>query len=148
VATDNTDHVESKGLCKLFGFDLDLLRQFTCEIIIATPGRLVDCIERRMLVLSQCCYVIMDEADPSEWPPTILTTLNPRGCVNFLASISICCANSRVGRLVDCIERRMLVLSQCCYVIMDEADRMIDLGFRHSGCVHHSLAVLVLAHRH
>ncbi|KAI3098264.1 hypothetical protein CBS147333_9123 [Penicillium roqueforti] len=33
------------------------------------------------------------------------------------------------GRLVDCIERRMLVLSQCCYVIMDEADRMIDLGF-------------------
>ncbi|KAK2741233.1 mRNA splicing protein prp28 [Myotisia sp. PD_48] len=33
------------------------------------------------------------------------------------------------GRLVDCIERRMIVLSQCCYVIMDEADRMIDLGF-------------------
>ncbi|KAK5164077.1 mRNA splicing protein prp28 [Saxophila tyrrhenica] len=33
------------------------------EIIIATPGRLVDCIERRVLVLSQCCYVIMDEAD-------------------------------------------------------------------------------------
>ncbi|CAK7219237.1 mRNA splicing protein prp28 [Sporothrix curviconia] len=33
------------------------------------------------------------------------------------------------GRLVDCIERRLLVLSQCCYVIMDEADRMVDLGF-------------------
>ncbi|WEW59501.1 mRNA splicing protein prp28 [Emydomyces testavorans] len=33
------------------------------------------------------------------------------------------------GRLVDCIERRILVLGQCCYVIMDEADRMIDLGF-------------------
>ncbi|KAI9852168.1 MAG: mRNA splicing protein prp28 [Thelocarpon superellum] len=33
------------------------------------------------------------------------------------------------GRLVDCIERRVLVLGQCCYVIMDEADRMIDLGF-------------------
>jgi ATP-dependent RNA helicase DDX23/PRP28 len=33
------------------------------------------------------------------------------------------------GRLVDCIERRVLVLVQCCYVIMDEADRMIDLGF-------------------
>ncbi|KAB8337138.1 hypothetical protein FH972_021442 [Carpinus fangiana] len=33
------------------------------------------------------------------------------------------------GRLVDCIERRVLVLSQCCYVIMDEADRMIDMGF-------------------
>lgn len=33
------------------------------------------------------------------------------------------------GRLLDCIERRVLVLSQCCYVIMDEADRMIDQGF-------------------
>ncbi|OLN88477.1 Pre-mRNA-splicing ATP-dependent RNA helicase PRP28 [Colletotrichum chlorophyti] len=36
------------------------------------------------------------------------------------------------GRLVDCIERRVLVLSQCCYIIMDEADRMIDLGFEES----------------
>lgn len=36
------------------------------------------------------------------------------------------------GRLVDCIERRLLVLSQCCYLIMDEADRMIDLGFEES----------------
>ncbi|KAF3005983.1 mRNA splicing protein prp28 [Curvularia kusanoi] len=34
-----------------------------CEIVIATPGRLVDCLERRVLVLSQCAYVIMDEAD-------------------------------------------------------------------------------------
>jgi ATP-dependent RNA helicase DDX23/PRP28 len=33
------------------------------------------------------------------------------------------------GRLVDCIERRLVVFAQCCYVIMDEADRMIDLGF-------------------
>ncbi|KAI9166960.1 DEAD-domain-containing protein [Paramyrothecium foliicola] len=36
------------------------------------------------------------------------------------------------GRLVDCLERRLLVLSQCCYVIMDEADRMIDFGFEDS----------------
>ena len=36
------------------------------------------------------------------------------------------------GRLVDMIERRILVLEQCCYVIMDEADRMIDLGFEDS----------------
>ncbi|KAF2645775.1 P-loop containing nucleoside triphosphate hydrolase protein [Massarina eburnea CBS 473.64] len=33
------------------------------EIVIATPGRLLDCIERRVLVLNQCNYVILDEAD-------------------------------------------------------------------------------------
>ena len=33
------------------------------------------------------------------------------------------------GRLNDCISRHLLVLSQCCYVVMDEADRMIDMGF-------------------
>ncbi|KAH9814704.1 pre-mRNA-splicing ATP-dependent RNA helicase prp28 [Melampsora americana] len=33
------------------------------EIIIATPGRLKDCIERHVLVLGQCTYVVMDEAD-------------------------------------------------------------------------------------
>ncbi|KAJ3738868.1 P-loop containing nucleoside triphosphate hydrolase protein [Lentinula detonsa] len=33
------------------------------EIIIATPGRLKDVLERHVLVLSQCRYVVMDEAD-------------------------------------------------------------------------------------
>ncbi|KAI7836834.1 hypothetical protein COHA_009335 [Chlorella ohadii] len=33
------------------------------------------------------------------------------------------------GRLVDCIERSYAVLNQCNYVVLDEADRMIDLGF-------------------
>ena len=33
------------------------------------------------------------------------------------------------GRLVDMIENRYISLSQCCYIVMDEADRMIDLGF-------------------
>ncbi|KAG6850585.1 hypothetical protein H0H93_011253 [Arthromyces matolae] len=33
------------------------------EIIIATPGRLRDVIERHVIVLSQCRYVVMDEAD-------------------------------------------------------------------------------------
>lgn len=42
------------------------------EIIIATPGRLVDCLERRLLVLSQCCYVIM-VPPPLPSPPTPLT---------------------------------------------------------------------------
>jgi len=33
------------------------------------------------------------------------------------------------GRLKDCLDNRILVLSQCTYVVMDEADRMIDMGF-------------------
>ena len=33
------------------------------EIVIATPGRLKDCIEKSVVVFSQCTYVVMDEAD-------------------------------------------------------------------------------------
>ena len=33
------------------------------------------------------------------------------------------------GRLIDVLENRYLVLSQCTYVVLDEADRMIDMGF-------------------
>lgn len=32
-----------------------------CEIVIATPGRLIDVLENRYLVLSQCTYVVLDE---------------------------------------------------------------------------------------
>eukprot|EP00124_Ichthyophonus_hoferi_P002606 Ihof_evm3s185 gene=Ihof_evmTU3s185 len=34
-----------------------------CEIVIATPGRLKDVLENRYVVLNQCTYVVMDEAD-------------------------------------------------------------------------------------
>jgi ATP-dependent RNA helicase DDX23/PRP28 len=34
-----------------------------CEIVIATPGRLLDCLERHYCVLNQCNYVVLDEAD-------------------------------------------------------------------------------------
>mmetsp|Transcript_21904 Transcript_21904/g.54123 ORF Transcript_21904/g.54123 Transcript_21904/m.54123 type:complete len:679 (+) Transcript_21904:56-2092(+) len=33
------------------------------------------------------------------------------------------------GRINDCIEMSYLVLNQCCYVVADEADRMVDMGF-------------------
>lgn len=34
-----------------------------CEIVIATPGRLIDVLENRYLVLNQCTYIVLDEAD-------------------------------------------------------------------------------------
>ncbi|UKK02556.2 DEAD-box family helicase [Theileria orientalis] len=34
-----------------------------CEIIIGTPGRIKDCLDRAYTVLSQCNYVVLDEAD-------------------------------------------------------------------------------------
>ena len=33
------------------------------------------------------------------------------------------------GRINDCLESAYLVLNQCSYIVLDEADRMIDLGF-------------------
>ncbi|CAI4216519.1 unnamed protein product [Parascedosporium putredinis] len=33
------------------------------------------------------------------------------------------------GRLVDCIENQFVVFHRCSYLVMDEADRMIDMGF-------------------
>ena len=33
------------------------------------------------------------------------------------------------GRIIDVIDRRYTVLSQCNYIVLDEADRMIDMGF-------------------
>ncbi|KAL9965997.1 hypothetical protein ACROYT_G024002 [Oculina patagonica] len=41
------------------GFQLRL----GCEIVIATPGRLIDVLENRYLVLSRCSYFVLDEAD-------------------------------------------------------------------------------------
>jgi ATP-dependent RNA helicase DDX23/PRP28 len=33
------------------------------------------------------------------------------------------------GRIEDCLDRRILVLNQCFWVILDEADKMIDYNF-------------------
>ena len=33
------------------------------EVIIGTPGRIEDCLSRRTLVLNQCYFVVLDEAD-------------------------------------------------------------------------------------
>lgn len=33
------------------------------------------------------------------------------------------------GRIKDCLISRFTVLNQCSWVILDEADKMIDMGF-------------------
>lgn len=50
-----------------------------CEIVIATPGRLIDVLENRYLVLSRCTYIVLDEADrmiDMGFEPDIQTILN------------------------------------------------------------------------
>ncbi|GAA5870386.1 hypothetical protein JCM3774_002716 [Rhodotorula dairenensis] len=66
---------ETNKFCRVLGYkcvsivggkaieDQQLAMRDGAEIVIATPGRLKDCIERSVLVLSQCTYVVMDEAD-------------------------------------------------------------------------------------
>jgi ATP-dependent RNA helicase DDX23/PRP28 len=33
------------------------------------------------------------------------------------------------GRMNDCLEMTYMVLNQCCYVVLDEFDRTLDMGF-------------------
>ena len=63
--------------------------------MIATPGRLIDVLGVRVCAL---CHSL------------------------FSAYLCYCCCSFT-------IENRYLVLNQCTYVVLDEADRMIDLGF-------------------
>mmetsp|Transcript_16321 Transcript_16321/g.39113 ORF Transcript_16321/g.39113 Transcript_16321/m.39113 type:complete len:722 (-) Transcript_16321:859-3024(-) len=34
-----------------------------CEVVIGTPGRVKDCLEKSYTVLNQCAYLVLDEAD-------------------------------------------------------------------------------------
>eukprot|EP00889_Picochlorum_renovo_P004164 jgi/Picre1/31194/NNA_006548.t1 len=67
--------VETKKLAKYTGYrvvsvvggqnieDQGFALRKGCEIVVATPGRLLDCIKRQYAVLNQCNYVVLDEAD-------------------------------------------------------------------------------------
>uniref|UniRef100_A0A2K5LVB5 RNA helicase n=1 Tax=Cercocebus atys TaxID=9531 RepID=A0A2K5LVB5_CERAT len=47
----------------IFREDQGFRLRMGCEIVIATPGHLIDVLENCSLVLSRCTYVILDEAD-------------------------------------------------------------------------------------
>ena len=49
--------------------------------------------------------------------------------VEIASSFNIYHLSNITGRLIDCLENHYVVLNQCTYVIMDEADKMLDLGF-------------------
>uniref|UniRef100_A0A7S2SCD5 RNA helicase n=1 Tax=Mucochytrium quahogii TaxID=96639 RepID=A0A7S2SCD5_9STRA len=34
-----------------------------CQVVVATPGRLLDCLSNRYIVFNQCNYLVLDEAD-------------------------------------------------------------------------------------
>eukprot|EP01006_Ploeotia_vitrea_P057285 TRINITY_DN68164_c0_g2_i1.p2 TRINITY_DN68164_c0_g2~~TRINITY_DN68164_c0_g2_i1.p2 ORF type:complete len:537 (-),score=300.02 TRINITY_DN68164_c0_g2_i1:44-1594(-) len=49
------------------------------EVVIGTPGRLFDCLQKRYLVLNQCNYVVLDEADrmiDMKFEPQILQVMD------------------------------------------------------------------------
>ncbi|XXG52723.1 hypothetical protein AAC387_Pa03g0971 [Persea americana] len=57
-----------------------------CEVVIATPGRLIDCLERRYVVLNQCNYVVLDEADrmiDMGFEPQVVRVLDAMPCSNL-----------------------------------------------------------------
>ena len=44
-------------------FDLVLLLFAGCELVIATPGRLLDFMESKQIRLDRTTYLVLDEAD-------------------------------------------------------------------------------------
>eukprot|EP00457_Paulinella_chromatophora_P004617 gb/GEZN01004629.1/.p1 GENE.gb/GEZN01004629.1/~~gb/GEZN01004629.1/.p1 ORF type:complete len:623 (-),score=75.19 gb/GEZN01004629.1/:20-1888(-) len=58
--------------------DQGVLVREGAEVVIATPGRIADCIKRRYLVLNQCHYMVLDEADrmiDMNFEPQIITIM-------------------------------------------------------------------------
>ncbi|KAM7501000.1 hypothetical protein LguiA_025414 [Lonicera macranthoides] len=57
-----------------------------CQVLIATPSRLIDCLEKHYVVLNQCNYVVLDEADrmiDKGFEPQVVAVLNAMPSINF-----------------------------------------------------------------
>jgi len=60
------EYLDIKCMTIVGGVDIHMqsaLAAHGMEVIIATPGRLLDSLNKRFLVLNQCKYIVLDEAD-------------------------------------------------------------------------------------
>lgn len=86
-----SEYTQTKSVVLVGGTSIDMqamkLRQGV-DIVIGTPGRIIDCLERALIVLSQCDYVVLDEADRmidmgfEEAVKTILDAMGREGIMN------------------------------------------------------------------
>ncbi|KAB5524358.1 hypothetical protein DKX38_022107 [Salix brachista] len=77
-----------------------------------------------LLVLLDLLQVLLNEAEG----PYAVVMAPTRELAQRIEDATVKFAHY-LGRLLDCLERRYVVLNQCNYVVLDEADRMIDMGF-------------------
>ncbi|VAH11201.1 unnamed protein product [Triticum turgidum subsp. durum] len=93
-------------------------------LVLAPTRELAQQIERETVKLAACLgiRVVSIVGGKSDGQSTIQkqASMLERGCEVIVAT---------PGRLLDCLESRYAVLNRCSYVVLDEADRMIDMGF-------------------
>jgi ATP-dependent RNA helicase DDX23/PRP28 len=110
----NTDY---KSLCVVGGDDINEqalhLRQGV-HILIGTPGRINDCLQRRYVVLTQCNYIVLDEADRMidlNFEPQIVSILDEMPLTNTTSSTSSS-SSSSAGKVKDAgIYRQTIMFS-------------------------------------
>lgn len=84
-----------------------------CEIVIATPGRLLDCLERKFVVLNQCSYIVVDEADmmvAMGFEEQVLRILNalPSSTTDQFVHRTICMFSATMPSAVERTAKRFL----------------------------------------
>lgn len=86
-----------KSTCLVGGESIDAqiatLRASSVHVVVGTPGRLADCVDNNYMVLNQCQYVVLDEADKMvdmgfEAALTAILDSIPGARVNELAAVT------------------------------------------------------------
>lgn len=82
-----------------------------CDIIIATPGRLLDCLERKFVVLNRCKHVVLDEADrmvAMGFEEQVLGVLNALPLSTLHDKVTICMFSATMPSAVKRIAQQYL----------------------------------------